>query len=339
MQKVSIIVPFFNALPHFRKCLESLISQDYLDIEILLINDGSSDGSDAIAKQFIANDSRIKLFEQKNKGPGAARNLGLDECVGSYICFVDADDFINETMVSDLVKLEQSENAEIIIFKFNKIDFDGVSIESGFGHSVKERKLSGLTSLVEAYRGNISFSPCNKFFKASFLKSKNIRFPELYYNEDRCFIRQCLFESKTIVFSDNAFYTNVQSLKSLTRSVITVNALNDVFKSLEIEQAFFEESKLFKDYKHLMYYANFQVLWAVFKWIINLNVSTERESILESFKKLKSSESIKLFYVSGSYFKLLPKVIVIHLPLLLGWTLTRKLLLLIPIKRLAIKAI
>lgn len=104
MYTISVIVPIFNAGPYLGKCIESLIHQPYTDLQIILVNDGSTDDSLAIAKQYAEQDSRIEVYTQSNQGQSAARNLGLQYAKGEYISFVDADDYIDEDFYTILMQ-------------------------------------------------------------------------------------------------------------------------------------------------------------------------------------------------------------------------------------------
>ena len=100
---VSIIVPVYNTEKYLNHCLTSIVNQTYRNLEILLVNDGSTDGSEAVCRQFMARDPRIQLFCQENQGQSAARNLGLDHMTGQYLMFVDSDDYIDLSMVEILL--------------------------------------------------------------------------------------------------------------------------------------------------------------------------------------------------------------------------------------------
>ena len=101
---VSIIIPVYNVAGYLDECLASLVVQSYRDIEIICVNDGSTDGSDAILKQWAERDSRIKLLSQSNKGLSAARNAALDVALGEYVAFVDADDRVEKEMFPHLME-------------------------------------------------------------------------------------------------------------------------------------------------------------------------------------------------------------------------------------------
>lgn len=94
--KISIIIPVYNDCEYVRRCLESVINQTYRNIEILITDDGSDDGSGAVCDEFAARDERVRVWHTEHKGVSAARNLGLDNITGEYVCFVDSDDYVDE---------------------------------------------------------------------------------------------------------------------------------------------------------------------------------------------------------------------------------------------------
>lgn len=106
--KVSIIVPVYNAAPYLRECIDSLVNQTWKDIEVILVNDGSTDASGEICESYL-DDPRVIYYYQVNAGVSAARNAGLDLATGKYICFVDSDDWLE----LDAIERLQNENADV----------------------------------------------------------------------------------------------------------------------------------------------------------------------------------------------------------------------------------
>ena len=115
MKKVSIIVPIYNAEIYLERCLNSLVNQDYSNIEIMLINDGSIDSSKKICENFIKNDKRIILFNNENMGVSYSRNFGLQKCSGDFVTFVDSDDYVSNDYISVLVSYQVKEDYDIVI--------------------------------------------------------------------------------------------------------------------------------------------------------------------------------------------------------------------------------
>lgn len=126
MVKYSVIVPVFNAEKTINRCLDSIIEQTYKDWELLIIDDGSSDNSFVICSDYSKRDRRIKVFQQENRGPSAARNIGLNQAAGEWICFVDSDDFISKDYLKKMnYVIQQNQELEMIFLGFRKLRSNG----------------------------------------------------------------------------------------------------------------------------------------------------------------------------------------------------------------------
>ncbi|HEX7869299.1 MAG TPA: glycosyltransferase family 2 protein, partial [Chryseobacterium sp.] len=124
--KVSVIVPVYNVENYLAKCLDSLVNQTYQNLEILVVNDGSKDGSEEIIKQYSEQYSdKIKAFTKENGGLSDARNFGIDRATGDYFGFVDSDDYVAETMFEEMLGLTEKYDAEMVICNIQKVDEHG----------------------------------------------------------------------------------------------------------------------------------------------------------------------------------------------------------------------
>ena len=112
---VSVIIPVYNAEKYLRRCLDSVVNQTYKDIEIIVVDDGSTDGSAVICDEYAARDNRFIVIHQKNGGVSVARQTGLEAVKGDYICFVDADDCIDSKMIDELFQEADTTNSDMII--------------------------------------------------------------------------------------------------------------------------------------------------------------------------------------------------------------------------------
>ena len=119
---ISIIIPVYNVEKYLDKCINSVLMQTYKNIEILLINDGSTDSSGQICESYAKKDSRIKVIHKENGGLSDARNVGIEHSTGSYIMFVDSDDYIDCNMASVLYNLLNSTNSDMAICNCTKVD-------------------------------------------------------------------------------------------------------------------------------------------------------------------------------------------------------------------------
>lgn len=136
---ISIIVPVYNTEKYLDKCIQSVLAQTYTNWELLLIDDGSTDSSGAICDKYAAEDNRIRVFHKENGGVSSARNLGLDNAQGEWISFVDADDWIENSMLHDAYQKAMDENAEIIFtdIKYHYLDIKKIQYTKhidGGGH-------------------------------------------------------------------------------------------------------------------------------------------------------------------------------------------------------------
>ena len=182
MVKVSVIVPVYNAQKYIRKCVSSITSQTLKEIEIILIDDGSTDKSGEIIEELAKKDERIKIITQQNKGAGAARNAGLDIAKGDYIKFVDADDYLNEDTLQ--IMYEAAVNNDVMLVRGNSRTltgpFKGIDASNWGkyeGESFRERK-NGKILLEEEPNFIVKEYPNigNKLFRRDLIG--NIRFPE-----------------------------------------------------------------------------------------------------------------------------------------------------------------
>lgn len=175
---VSIIIPVYNVEKYLGRCIESIIKQRYKNIEIILIDDGSTDSSGKIADDFALNDNRITVIHQKNSGVSTARNKGMDKASGDYICFADADDYLMDDYIEYLLKMSLKNNADISITTKMFGNFNLKQTISDKFHVLSPEQA---TEAILCYR--IPIGVYCKLFKRSFLKD-NISFvPSIYIGE------------------------------------------------------------------------------------------------------------------------------------------------------------
>ena len=122
---ISVVLPIYNVEKYLRRCLDSVVNQTYKNLEILLINDGSTDNCLKICEEYAELDSRVQVINKKNAGLGMARNTGIDYAKGEYICFFDSDDYIELNTIEKLYKIIVSEQPEIVCYGFNKVNGEG----------------------------------------------------------------------------------------------------------------------------------------------------------------------------------------------------------------------
>ena len=187
---ISIIVPVYNTSKYLNKCIDSLINQTKKEIEIILINDGSSDNSEEIIKKY--DDKRIKYFKNKNQGIGKTRNFGISKATGKYLMFIDSDDYIGKDCCEKMYKNAQNNNSSIVVSDFYK-DIEGklikIKIDDFKASSLKDNK--DLLLIINP-------GPCNKLYDRKLITDNNIIFDEDHKYEDSPFVIDSLLKADRI---------------------------------------------------------------------------------------------------------------------------------------------
>lgn len=187
---VSIIIPVFNAERYLTKCLKSIIKQSYEHIEILVINDGSSDNSLSIINEFSRKDPRIHILSKKNSGPSETRNLGLEHATGEFISFVDADDWIHENMIEQMVFEMSRRRSDLVICEVLQFDCqnDNYTPRRTFKLSELDQHASYDALMSRFISGEFDFANWNKLYKRAIIEENRIRFQaDLRIGEDFIF--------------------------------------------------------------------------------------------------------------------------------------------------------
>lgn len=209
MQKVSIIVPVYNAQEYLATCVDSLRKQLYPQIEIILVDDGSTDNSGLMCDAYEEEDARIHVYHKSNSGVSAARNFGIERATGEYILFVDADDSIDPDTVMENVEQAEINDAELVIFSFRYYMMDDHNLISnlldhGFVGESDEFFQDYFIPIIDHELLN---PPWNKLIRRSLLEENCIRFNrEFSICEDMAFSTEVLKASHKIVLNNHMYY-------------------------------------------------------------------------------------------------------------------------------------
>jgi len=283
LSKVSIIVPVYNVENYLEKCLNSLINQTCQNIEILVVNDGSTDDSGKIINDFsVQFPEKIKAFHKNNGGLSDARNYGIDHASGDYIGFVDSDDYVSPTMFEEMINLAEKHSAEMVICNIQKVDEKGNVTQ----------KLTQIPNMPEkidlethfSVFSDISYFACNKLFKKDLFDTK--RFKKGISFEDIQLIPQLLLECKTIAHTQVFHYQYLERQNSISKTH-TEKGL-DILRAVEDVEAAFEKSIYSHKRKELK---NFQILEGVYTFLAYLafvkdeNLFYRMSAELDAFRK------------------------------------------------------
>ncbi|MBO4821131.1 MAG: glycosyltransferase [Prevotella sp.] len=190
---VSIIVPIYNTGSYLNQCLKSIVEQTYSYLDIILVDDGSTDDSVSICKDFASRDNRIRLFSQQNGGASAARNLGLKHTIGEFVMFVDSDDWIENVMVERLIQEMTSSQASLVI---SNVPGDKKTYEDTI--TMESYKALGLL-LQGAWWG-----PVGKLFLKKHIGK--LRFPKATISEDYVFMAELLSKDGIVFYTPHCYY-------------------------------------------------------------------------------------------------------------------------------------
>lgn len=215
MPKVSVIVPVYKAEQYLSHCIESILSQSYGDLELILVDDGSPDNSGAICDQYATKDNRVRVFHKENGGVGSARNLGIEEAQGEWITFLDADD----AFATDTLSICSSyfDDTEIIRFSMRYVfSEDGNQTEDyDFPQMSREEYISKIVSreTILGVWGGV--------YRAKLFQEKNVRFDECLVNgEDWIVLAQLVFMTNSVkIITDNLYLYNKINADSCTYSL------------------------------------------------------------------------------------------------------------------------
>ena len=218
MTSVSIIVPVYNTEKYLHKCLDSLINQTLKDIEIICVNDGSTDDSLKILNEYAQKDSRIKIITQENKKQGAARNAGLEIATGEYIGYVDSDDWVDLDFYEKLYNAATKHHFDIALGT-------NIRVKKNFNKkrlNINEEK--EYTTLQEKLDVNVQWkNPCptNKIYKKTLLDKNNIKWPEGVFCEDRIYTLKAVYYANGIVTVPNVNYYYYKNPSSTVNTRVT----------------------------------------------------------------------------------------------------------------------
>lgn len=222
MAKVSIIIPVYNVESYLRRCLDSVVNQTLKDIEIILVNDGSTDGSLAICEEYAKNDDRIKIVTRKNGGLSAARNTGLEHATSEYIGFIDSDDWVDTNFFEELYKTATENDCDIafgdIVRKGEKKHKIRLNIQKVEIAETFEDKLA----LAQGIKNP---GVWNKIYKRYLFD--NLRFEEGIYYEDGEFTIKVMHKCNKVASVPNIYYYYFVNPTSIVKSKPTLKKIHD----------------------------------------------------------------------------------------------------------------
>lgn len=278
MPLITIIVPVYQVKEYIGECVESLLAQTYTNLEILLVDDGSTDGSGELCDEYAAKDSRIQVIHQENQGAAGSRNTGLDHAEGEYIAFVDSDDRVSSVYTEELYKLICKYNADIAACAFEKNKMEEVLCkgETVNDSSVMEVCMSS-EHMLRQWHGkykNWETTPCNKLYHRSILegdgRGDRIRFPMGRRHEDVLISHLIVANANKIVLTTQKLYMyRTRPGSCTTQILITVENRKQNLRAQRERMAFFRKRRYWRAYLNLLVGYVLHVGWFGWKTICN----------------------------------------------------------------------
>lgn len=284
MDLISIIIPVYNVEEYISDCIESVLKQTYNNIEVIIVDDGSTDNSKEIALSYSIKDNRVKVLSQKNMGASVARNRGIEESTGKFIMFFDSDDILEKNGIDILYNEIIKNNCDISIGDWINIDENNNLLGS---HDMKNKELFKKSKLY-SNKEILLFSffdpvPSNKLFKKEIISKYKLKFAEVAIGQDlNFFLKYIIHCDKVKLINKRIFKYRIRS-GSISRTY-SIKIL-EIIKSFEDIQKYYINNGKFEEYKNELY------SWKVhhLNWQINkirlMDKIEDRKKIISEFKK------------------------------------------------------
>lgn len=215
MKLISVIIPIYNTQKYLKKCIDSVESQSYNNIEIILVNDGSTDSSEKIIQPYLQKYENIKYYKKENGGLSDARNYGIQKATGDYICFLDSDDYIDVNLFSKLQKYLDLDY-DMIKYKLVKVDENYNETEKVDGPIFEEK--TGEEAFDTLYYQDVMLQPAWLYlYKTKFWKENNFKYPVGKLHEDFALTSLIMLKAKKVASTNVYGYYYYQSSSSITR--------------------------------------------------------------------------------------------------------------------------
>ena len=239
---ISVVIPMYNSVSTIRRCLTSVMRQLFKDTEIIVIDDGSTDHGADVVLELASGDDRIRYIRQENGGPSRARNRGLDEAKGEWICFVDSDDAIEEDYLSSLYDCIRETDCDIVMCGFRAVT--GNRSENWLLSEAAMDSLKGnLREDLVTLRCYVS-SPCMKIFRKDRIEELHLRFREdMVLAEDRYFNNHYYTKCNSVIFINRPLYIYYRDTAGLSKAANSACFENEM-ENLAYMVDFFESEKI-----------------------------------------------------------------------------------------------
>lgn len=280
MGKITVIIPVYNVEIYLNRCINSVINQTFRDLEIILVDDGSLDGSRAICEKYATKDDRIKVFAKENGGLSSARNYGLDRASGDYIYLLDSDDFIHESTLEKLINAMEQYGVDIVSSKLMTVSEE---IDSRLEKKDCDVRFLKSTN-KEFYLQNISNHACGKLYKK--ILFEGIRYPENRNYEDIATTFKLYMKANDIAYTQEGLYFYRVLPTAITKTLSRKN-IDDLILAYRDAKAALSNSNQLYNYYLLT------ILYTLYSRV--LRMSANEEEYVKRVERLVYEEAAILF--------------------------------------------
>lgn len=302
MTKLSIVIPVYNVENYIAQCLESILNQSFKDLEIICVNDGSTDNSLSVLQDYKAKDDRIIIIDKKNEGSGIARNAGLSIAKGEYVYYVDGDDWIEDNALEKIIVKADKLNTDILIFGGLSY-YEGKGKNGGYSADKLPKEYFNKVFSSKDIKKDIFKFPSTawtKLYRRDFLIKNNIKFQDIKAGQDQLPFFHSMIKAERIALLPENIYCYRKNRKGAVTSVKKKKSFSPIYVFYGVEEMLKSEN-LLDEYKNVFVNKYFSKATS---WLGKFQDDLKHDYYLEYMKLL---EHIKSEYPTGWWVKFNPK--------------------------------
>ena len=315
-----MIIPVYNSAVYLKRCVDSVLEQSLNEIEIILVDDGSTDESSVICDKYANKNKNIKVIHQRNLGPAIARNVGMKIANGEYIGFVDSDDFVSPDMFETLYKIGREENLDIVIGNYQVIKDGNVDLHRENEIAPPNRKIfhNEIVDLImQPDHDSLIWFTWKSIFRKSLLELNAIEYFDGMLGEDTIFNIDAMLSANAIYYINEPFYSYVQTKNSLIRKPYKDNLLNRLEKNFNKKEEVLKKHNIVDYQKSICTYAMSHSLVMLISNVLNGKKKIRWR--MKEYRRIRQSKFVCMTFDTVSVF-IIPSRIK-WLALLLKWRL------------------
>lgn len=288
--KLSLIIPVYNSESYLHKCLESAVNQTLKQIEIIIVNDGSTDSSVDIIKDFIAVDNRIVFINQQNLGLSCARNAGIKIAKGEFIGFLDSDDSLDSTFAQKMYAYAKETSSDIVMCDYFKVIQKppyNIVIHKNIKNTIYSSSEALHKIILDLSIQNYAW---DKIYKRNLFIDNNVFYPEGMYYEDMPTTFRLFYYANQVAYIEQPLYYYLQRKNSITRT-FSDKHIDDIIKALYLMKEFMLDNSIYLKYQKEYKFFCYKNL-VIFTQAILINYKPDKYTIKEAIKYLSSQINI-----------------------------------------------